>query len=176
MSRRIDIAATASEATRRRNPEIFAVSPSKNAQTRENASARDFTHFAAKSSNFAKSGGETGVPGAGATKQKSMNKTEARAAQWLRLNGFACFIAQPTRLFPLAGGGTYTPDFLAWEPMTSCVWVIEVKGGYRGPGCEQGYERYRRAALQYSPPGSPWRFALLTWHARRREWTFEAWI
>lgn len=175
MSRRIDIAATASEATRRRNPEIFAVSPSKNAQTRENSSARDFTHFAAKSSNFAKSDGRTGAPGAGATKQKSMNKTEARAAQWLRLNGVQCLIAQPTRLFPLAGGGAYTPDFLAWNPdqPLGSLWVIEVKGGYRGPGWEQGYERYRRAALQYS--GGPWRFALLTWHAKRREWTFETW-
>lgn len=175
MSRRIDLAATASEATRRRNPAIFGERPSNFAPERENSSARDFTRIEPKASNGAKSDGANAVSG-GATKQKAMNKTETMAAQWLRLNGFACLIAQPTRLFPLAGGGTYTPDFLAWEPMTSCVWVIEVKGGYRGPGAEQGYDRYKRAALQYSPPGSPWRFALLTWHARRREWTWEAWI
>jgi hypothetical protein len=176
MSRRIDLAATASEATRRRNPAIFGERPSNFAPERKKLIGAGFTRIEPKSSNFAKSDGETVVSG-GATKQKAMNKTETMAAQWLRLNGFACLIAQPTRLFPLAGGGTYTPDFLAWERSgAGGVWVIEVKGGYRGPGAEQGYDRYKRAALQYSPPGSPWRFALLTWHARRREWTWEAWI
>jgi len=175
MSRRIDIAATASEATRRRNPSIFGERAPNFAPARENSPARDFARVEPKSSNFAKFDGANAVSGGGATKQKAMNKTEARAAQWLRLNGFACLIAQPTRLFPLAGGGTYTPDFLAWEPSGAGVWVIEVKGGYRGPGWDQGYDRYKRAALQYSPPGSPWRFSLLTWHARRREWTWEAW-
>lgn len=173
---RIDLAATASEATRRRNPSIFGERPSNFAPARKNSLTRDFARIEPKTSNGAKFDGANAVSGGGATKQKAMNKTEARAAQWLRLNGFACLIAQPTRLFPLAGGGTYTPDFLAWEPSGAGVWVIEVKGGYRGPGWDQGYDRYKRAALQYSPPGSPWRFALLTWHARRREWTFEAWI
>ena len=174
MSRRIDLAATASEATRRRNPAIFGETAPDFAPRRENPAKRDFARIAAKTPAEANSGRNPGISG-GETRQRQMNKTETRAMEWLRLHGYAGIIAQPTRLFPLAGGGTYTPDFLAWEPMTSCVWVVEVKGGYRGPGWDQGYDRYKRAALQYSPPGSPWRFALLTWHARRREWTWEAW-
>ena len=164
---RIDLSATASDSVRRLNPAIFA---GKQAQTRENEPERDFTRDGAKTPSPRGCGGNSGI-----TRQKRMNKTEARAMDWLRFQGYSDIIAQPTRLFPLAGGGTYTPDFLAWELMSFGVWVIEVKGGYRGAGWEQGYERYRRAALQYSPAGSPWRFALLTWHARRREWTFEAW-
>ena len=162
---RIDLSATASDSVRRLNPAIFA---GKQAQTRENELDRDFARDNAKTPSLRECGG--------ITKQKKMNKTEARAMEWLRFQGYTGIIAQPTRLFPLAGGGTYTPDFLAWELMASCVWVVEVKtAGAHYHGWEQGYDRYKRAALQYSKPGSPWRFALLTWHARRREWTFEAW-
>jgi hypothetical protein len=165
---RIDLSATASDSVRRLNPQIFA---GKQAQTRENEPGRDFARVAPETPAGADCGGNSGI-----TRQKRMNKTEARAMQWLRFQGYTDLIAQPTRLFPLAGGGSYTPDFLAWEPMTSCVWVVEVKtAGAHYHGWEQGYDRYKRAALQYSQPGSPWRYALLTWHARRREWTFEAW-
>lgn len=165
---RIDLSATASDSVRRLNPAIFA---GKQAQTRENEPERDFARNGAKTHADAVSRGIAGV-----TRQKRMNKTEARAMEWLGFNGYSGIIAQPTRLFPLAGGGTYTPDFLAWEPLTSCVWVVEVKtAGAHYHGWEQGYDRYKRAALQYSQPGSPWRYALLTWHARRREWTFEEW-
>ena len=46
----------------------------------------------------------------------------------------------------------YIPDFIVFGPGPARV--IEVKGGYRGPGAEQGYERYKRAALQYSGNGA----------------------
>ena len=164
---RIDLSATASDSVRRLNPAIFA---GKQAQTHGNEPERDFARNTEKMPAEAFSRGNSGV-----TRQRKMNKTEARAMEWLRFQGYSGIIAQPTRLFPLAGGGSYTPDFLAWELMSFGILVIEVKGGYKGPGAEQGYDRYKRAALQYSPAGSPWRFALLTWHARRREWTFEAW-
>lgn len=165
---RIDLSATASDSVRRLNPAIFA---GKQAKTRENAPERDFIREPPKTPAGADCGGNSGI-----TRQKRMNKTEARAMEWLRFQGYSGIIAQPTRLFPLAGGGTYTPDFLAWEPLASCVWVVEVKSaGAHYHGWEQGYDRYKRAALQYSQPGSPWRFALLTWHAGRREWNFEAW-
>lgn len=172
---RIDLSATASASVRRLNPAIFAGKGPAGAPDDRNAAKRDFARDGAENASGAKSGRIPAASG-GETRQKRMNKTETRALEWLRFHGYTGIIAQPTRLFPLAGGGTYTPDFLAWEPMTSCVWVVEVKGGYRGPGAEQGYDRYKRAALQYSPAGSPWRFALLTWHAQQREWTFEAWI
>ncbi|MBO4620355.1 MAG: hypothetical protein J5654_09630 [Victivallales bacterium] len=102
-----------------------------------------------------------------------MNKTEARAMQWLIYQGYANIIPQPTRLFPLAGGGTYTPDFLAWNPSDGSILVVEVKGGYRGPGWEQGMERYKRAAAQYD--GGPLKFTMLAWSAKRREWAVDFW-
>ena len=34
-------------------------------------------------------------------------------------------------------------------------------------------ENKENTQLKFSP--GPWRFALLTWHAKRREWTFENW-
>ena len=83
-----------------------------------------------------------------------MNKTEARfLREWLapRARGAECLIiAQPTRFFHLTGGGTYTPDFLLIDG--GGVTVYEVKGGYRGAGWEQGYERYKRAAFEWSRP------------------------
>lgn len=165
---RIDLSATASDSVRRLNPAIFAGKPPKTHADGEKAPKRDFARNGAKTTSPRDCGG--------ITRQKRMNKTEARAMEWLIFKGYSGIIAQPTRLFPLAGGGTYTPDFLAWEPLTSCVWVIEVKSaGAHYHGWEQGYDRYKRAALQYSQPGSPWRYALLTWHAKQREWTFEAW-
>ena len=166
---RIDLAATASDSVRRLNPAIFT---GKQPQTPENAPERDFARNAAKTPAGADCGGNSGT-----TRQKKMNKTEARAMEWLRFQGYSGIIAQPTRLFPLAGSGSYTPDFLAWRSGEPGVWVVEVKSaGAHYHGWEQGYDRYKRAALQYSQPGSPWRYALLTWHARRREWTFEAWM
>lgn len=58
---------------------------------------------------------------------------------------------QPQKWFSLRGPGnnTYTPDFLEIDHAEGVVRVHEVKGGYRGPGWEQGYERYKRAACQY---------------------------
>lgn len=55
---------------------------------------------------------------------------------------------QVRNLFRLPGGGVYIPDFAVLSP--AGVRVIEVKGGYRGAGAEQGYERYKRAAAVFS--------------------------
>lgn len=171
---RLQIQATASESVRRLNPQIFGEAPSKMRVGEGNGAIHGFNRLNAESSSRAKSSGIPAVSG-GETRQRRMNKTEARALEWLGCHGYTGIIAQPTRLFPLAGGGSYTPDFLAWKPGDTGVLVVEVKGGYRGPGWEQGYERYKRAALQYCQTSGPWRFAMLTWSARRREWTFEAW-
>ena len=79
-------------------------------------------------------------------------------------------LAQP-RIFSLEGGGTYTPDFVAVTP--SGIEVYEVKGGYRGPGWEQGHERYKRAALQWACPFI--KFTMATWSRKDAKWTIEAW-
>jgi hypothetical protein len=49
---------------------------------------------------------------------------------------------------PLQDGGTYTADYFA-VPVNGRSTIIEVKGLYRGPGWEQGIERYRRARYQW---------------------------
>jgi hypothetical protein len=41
-------------------------------------------------------------------------------------------------------GTKYTPDLAVYNQFPQPV-LIEVKGGYRGPGWEQGMERHRRA-------------------------------
>lgn len=82
---------------------------------------------------------------------KSATKAEETALERLKqecegMDALIC--AQVRNLFPLAGGGTYIPDFVVLSPQGARV--VEVKGGYRGPGWEQGRERYKRAAAQYS--------------------------
>jgi len=56
-------------------------------------------------------------------------------------------------------GTSYRPDFAV--VVNGCtVRLIEVKGGYKGPGWEQGVERYRRAKDVFQK----WfGFALWTW-------------
>lgn len=84
-------------------------------------------------------------------------KAETAALAWLTSEGWQT-IPQPCRLFPLEGGGSYTPDLVAWRRDFPGVLVVEVKGGYRGAGWEQGYERYKRAAASCDCPA--WRFCL----------------
>ena len=72
--------------------------------------------------------------GAGEVRRKSSpTKAEAMVEGFLRREGFLT-IAQPTRLFPLPGLGTYTPDILAWRPGEPGVMVVEVKVSRRGTG------------------------------------------
>lgn len=57
-------------------------------------------------------------------------------------------IEQPTRLLRFPNGDTYTPDFCVMRA-SGIVEFHEVKGGYRGPGHEQGMERFHRAAERF---------------------------
>ncbi len=81
-------------------------------------------------------------------------------------------IAQQVRnLFQLDGGGMYIPDFVVFSDALP-IRVIEVKGGYRGAGFEQGYERYKRAALQFSRSGL---FSFELWEVRKDGITRQIW-
>lgn len=80
-----------------------------------------------------------------------LNTSETRVAALLAAQGMVV-VGQALRL-PLSGGGEYRPDLVAWSPGCASVLVVEVKGGYRGPGWEQGFERYKRAALEWD--GAP---------------------
>jgi hypothetical protein len=104
-----------------------------------------------------------------------LNKTEAR---WLDEHGalrnglIQHVIVQPTRFFELRGGGSYTPDFLVFQT-NGFARVIEIKGGYRGPGWEHGIERFKRAAAQYH--FYHLRFELWTWSRKDGQWDVERW-
>ncbi len=104
--------------------------------------------------------------------RRALNKTETewgRRIQAERPDSF--LVAQPIRFFKLIGGGTYTPDFLEFrEELPVIVW--EVKGGYKGPGAEQGYDRYKRAALQWSD-GRKFQFKMAT--KRKSKWEIDEW-
>lgn len=80
-------------------------------------------------------------------------------------------IIQPTRLFALEGGGTYTPDFLVCTQ--DKVHVFEVKGGYRGAGWEQGIERYKRAAAQFDKLCI--HFYIYDWDRKSNKWKAQKW-
>lgn len=102
------------------------------------------------------------------------NKTEVRFYREVLLRSAPkmVILPQPPRFFELTGGGTYTPDFLVVTE-SGPVLSIEVKGGYRGPGWEQGYERYKRAALEWD--GKGFRFILAEWMTSDKAWWVEAW-
>jgi hypothetical protein len=109
--------------------------------------------------------------------KKKMNKTEMRCLEILKRHfPNSIIIPQPTRFFNLLGGGTYTPDFLVIakkaNPYFSCA-VIEVKGGYKGPGYEHGMERYKRAAAQFHCDGL--RFEIATWDSKTQTWQIDKW-
>ena len=110
----------------------------------------------------------------GASRLSRCNKTEGRFALYLealyRQRPHALLV-QPPRLLELPGGGTYTPDFLVVTPEGAVAY--EVKGGYRGPGWEQGYERFKRAAAHWA--SGVLSFALATWDRREGRWTLEPW-
>ena len=112
--------------------------------------------------------------GAGRTNMpKSATKAEETALERLKqeCEGTDTLIcAQVRNLFPLAGGGTYIPDFVVLSPHGARV--VEVKGGYRGPGAEQGRERYKRAAAQYSGKAG---VAFELWEVKKEEIQIQKW-
>ncbi len=109
------------------------------------------------------------------TRIASLNKTERRFYETVIPEVFKgqeyIVITQPPRLFELTGGGTYTPDFLVCTNDT--VHVCEIKGNYKGPGWEQGIERYKRAAAQFNMLCI--QFTMYTWDAKQKRWRVSKW-
>lgn len=111
-----------------------------------------------------------------------LNKTEARFLQELRrsmagqrseipeLDGLEIwhYDIQPPRFFEFEDGDTYTPDFLLLAGGRGQV-VAEIKGGYRGPGWEQGWERFKRAAAVFGRDRGR-EFWLCEWRPRESRW------
>ena len=111
-----------------------------------------------------------------------LNKTEARFLQELRRSmagqrsaipeldalDIWCYDIQPPRFFEFEDGDTYTPDFLLLAGGRGQV-VAEIKGGYRGPGWEQGWERFKRAAAAFGRDRGR-EFWLCEWRPRESRW------
>ena len=111
-----------------------------------------------------------------------LNKTEARFLAELRrrmagqrsaipeLDGgdIWCYDIQPPRFFEFEDGDTYTPDFLLLAGGRGQV-VAEIKGGYRGPGWDQGWERFKRAAAAFGRDRGR-EFWLCEWRPRESRW------
>lgn len=111
-----------------------------------------------------------------------LNKTEARFLAELRrsmagqrsaiqeLDGLDiwCYDIQPPRFFEFEDGDTYTPDFLLLAGGRGQI-VAEIKGGYRGPGWEQGWERFKRAAEVFGRERGR-EFWLCEWKPRESRW------
>jgi hypothetical protein len=91
------------------------------------------------------------VPGA----VRQLNKAETRALDKARREWPCAIVLAQALVLPLSGGDTYRPDLLILAPCQDfsgslCrVIFVEVKGGYKGPGWEQGIERYKRAVVEY---------------------------
>jgi len=152
----------ASEEFRRRNPQLFGDLP------------KDTTVTPVAQRMPSQSGPKVRTVSSFARRLDSINKTERRYYDTFLADrdGEDCTVfVQPPRLFELEGGGTYTPDFLVVNER-GCV-SVEIKGGYKGPGAEQGIERWKRAAAQWADERL--QFILATWHRKDGRWVVESW-
>ena len=101
-----------------------------------------------------------------------LNKTEMRFFRDCLADADGVVIAQPTRFFRLSGGGTYTPDFILIHGGGVTVYEVKTQGAHYH-GWEQGYDRYKRAALEFS---RPWlTFVMATWQGKLKTWKIEEW-
>lgn len=81
-------------------------------------------------------------------------------------------VAQAKGYFVLPGtSDTYTPDLMVVHGFLP-IEVWEVKGGYRGPGYDQGLERYKRTAQEFSD-GVRYQFYLA--EKSKTGWTVRKW-
>lgn len=93
-----------------------------------------------------------------------LNKTEVR---WLHEIGWRM---EAMSIHPQVGlyfddGDCYNADFMVFMN-DGGVRLIEVKGGYKGPGWEQGHERFKRAKATWPHL----RFELWTWDGKLKTW------
>ena len=99
--------------------------------------------------------GETRPPEA----VKALNRAEMRALEKARRMYPAAIIRCQAEWFPLRPlrdgdpCDVYRVDMTIEHPCASgrpaMILRVEVKGGYRGPGAEQGVERFKRARAEY---------------------------
>lgn len=83
---------------------------------------------------------------------KPANKAEAEWAGILRRRYPSATVTPHGMTLRFPDGDTYTPDVLmAFDRGNFAVILYEVKAGYRGPGWEQGMERFKRAKAAF-----PW--------------------
>ena len=106
--------------------------------------------------------------------KSGLNRTERRYyddfLREMRETGRALVMSQQVRI-PLEGGGGYIPDFVIWAH--GVVEVVEIKGGYKGAGWEQGWDRYKRAAAYLERFGVKCKLA--EWMPMEKKWKIQTW-
>lgn len=103
----------------------------------------------------------------GGTKESKLNKTELAALERIKTiwaDQLSLVVPHGIKLF-FPDRTSYTPDFVVYLHHARQAILIEVKGGYRGPGWEQGYERYKRARDLYHGY-----YAFQFWTKTKKEW------
>jgi hypothetical protein len=96
-------------------------------------------------------------------------KAEAMALDRARRSWPECEVIEQPMKLQLTDGGSYTPDLCVRDRKQKII-IIEVKGGYRGPGWEQGIERYKRAKYEW---GHWFELRLWTWDRKQQTWRIE---
>lgn len=75
------------------------------------------------------------------------NAAESEWVLWLRQAHPDAIVRPHGMTFVFPDGDRYTPDTVMWD--MDRMTIYEVKAGYRGPGWEQGMERYKRAKAEW---------------------------
>ena len=148
------------------NPQLFArpsISPQKNAKDEGEGVAMGKIPSATKPL-------EIDEKNARLNRMPKLNKTEMRFFRDCLADADGVVIAQPTRFFRLSGGGTYTPDFILIHECGMTVYEVKAKGAHY-PGWEQGIERYKRVAYEFSSPFL--RFVMVIWDRKEGRWITE---
>lgn len=99
---------------------------------------------------------------------RGLNKTEARAYEWLCHEYGDQHVWGHAVKIPLTDRQWYEPDFVCWDRLGDMV-LVEVKGAHRGlhlAWSERGMEKFKRARAEH--PGL--QFALLTWTGKVWKW------
>ena len=100
---------------------------------------------------------------------RKLNATEARCKLALMVKYPTAIILSQALQLAFEDGTSYRPDFMVKFPHCEDEdpLLVEVKGGYKGPGWEQGTERYRRAKDVF---GKWFGFEMWTWKSKEKRW------
>lgn len=77
-------------------------------------------------------------------REVKLNLAEQKVLAWAQRNWPTALIIPHGLTLKFPDGTRYNPDIVVYDQAVRPI-LIECKSGYRGPGWEQGHERFRRA-------------------------------